>query len=423
MGTEPGLVAYWPLDEGTGLIAGDFSTNSTVGNFVNMDNSNWGEGKIGGGKEVTLTVTGSTGSPAMAIVDVNVFDTIPPTAICQDITINLDATGNASITAADIDNGSFDACGIDPISIDITDFNCANVGANTVTLTVIDLNGNVSTCTSTVTVQDTIDPIAMAQDITLYLDASGNALLSANDIDNSSSDNCGIVTLTVDSTNFDCSDLNATSTIGDITLGTSNSNPGEDCANIKANNPAAANGVYWVDPDGAGGNAASQCYCDMTTDGGGWMLVAHQKPFGPFAPYNSNLNPNFSSGTYVANPIGNTDFYKNYNDVSHDQMMFAYGDMTKWLVLDPTCARANFNSFTPNCLVINSFNTARTAGQLTNVLNRSLLTEDPWIGGEGDHIQNINGGMLWGEAGWGPGTHGSHKNATQWIKFICKRCC
>jgi hypothetical protein len=48
---------------------------------------------------------------------VTVEDTIPPVAICQDITVQLDATGNASITGADIDNGSNDNCGIASLSV------------------------------------------------------------------------------------------------------------------------------------------------------------------------------------------------------------------------------------------------------------------------------------------------------------------
>ncbi len=35
-------------------------------------------------------------------------DLVPPVAVCQDITVQLDATGNVTITGADVDNGSSD---------------------------------------------------------------------------------------------------------------------------------------------------------------------------------------------------------------------------------------------------------------------------------------------------------------------------
>ena len=124
---------------------------------------------------VTLTVTDNNNNISTCTSTVTVQDNIAPTAICKNITIQLDATGNASITAAQIDNGSSDACGIKSMTVNPNTFTCANVGANTVTLTVTDNNNNVSTCTSTVTVQDNVAPIAKCQNITVQLDATGNA--------------------------------------------------------------------------------------------------------------------------------------------------------------------------------------------------------------------------------------------------------
>jgi hypothetical protein len=121
----------------------------------------------------------------------------------------LDASGNGSITTSDIDNGSNDACGIASMSLDQTSFDCSNVGANTVTLTVTDNNGNVSTCSTTVTVQDNTAPTAVCQNATVVLDASGNGSITTSDIDNGSNDACGIASMSLDQTSFDCSNVGA----------------------------------------------------------------------------------------------------------------------------------------------------------------------------------------------------------------------
>src|SRR5690606_28001437 len=158
---------------------------------------------------VILTVTDVNGNSSTCTTTVTVEDTIAPIAQCvAPITIQLDANGEASIDVADVNNGSFDNCDIATMTLSQSDFDCSHVGNNTVTLTVTDVNGNSSTCFTTVIVEDTIAPIAQCvTPFTIALDANGEASIDVTDIDDSSFDNCDVATVTIDQTMFDCSHL------------------------------------------------------------------------------------------------------------------------------------------------------------------------------------------------------------------------
>src|SRR5204863_603082 len=127
----------------------------------------------------TRPASDHNGNSSTCTGTVTVVDSVPPTAVCQNITVQLDASGHATITALQLANGHTDASGIASLSLSQTNFDFTTIGTNTVTLTVTDNNGNISTCTGTVTVVDTVAPTAVCKDITVQLDASGHATITA----------------------------------------------------------------------------------------------------------------------------------------------------------------------------------------------------------------------------------------------------
>ncbi len=75
-----------------------------------------------------------------------------PVVFTQDITVTLDENGIASIIPENIDNDSYDDCGITNMSLDISDFTVDDLGENTVILSVIDNSGKSAQETAIVTV-------------------------------------------------------------------------------------------------------------------------------------------------------------------------------------------------------------------------------------------------------------------------------
>ncbi|MCR9287925.1 T9SS type A sorting domain-containing protein [Saprospiraceae bacterium] len=155
----------------------------------------------------TYTVKDACGNGTDATQTINVDDTTVPTPLCQPVTVELNSSGLASLSATQVDNGSSDLCSGVSLSIDITSFDCDDLGDHTVTLTVTDDCNNVNTCTAIVTVEDNIAPVVTCKDATIQLDATGNVILSPFKVYNSTSDNCAIATLSVSPNTFDCMDI------------------------------------------------------------------------------------------------------------------------------------------------------------------------------------------------------------------------
>ena len=167
---------------------------------------------------VVFTATDAVGNTDQCSITVTISDNENPIALCQDITVNLDGTGNASITGNDIDNGSTDNCAITSYSVLPNAFTSANLGDNNVVLTITDAAGNSSTCAAIVTVTDLTPPEAICQNIIIQLDANGNATIIGTDIDGGSTDNGVIVSYVANPSTFNCTttgDNNVTLTVTD----------------------------------------------------------------------------------------------------------------------------------------------------------------------------------------------------------------
>ncbi len=134
------------IDDGSSSNCGSVSLSIDIDTFTCADI---------GDNQVTLTVTDDTiGNTSTCVATVTVIDNTAPVALCQDLTVQLDAAGFATIDPLNVDAGSSDACGIASYELDMDAFTCSNLGANIVTLTVTDVSGNSGTCTATITVEE-----------------------------------------------------------------------------------------------------------------------------------------------------------------------------------------------------------------------------------------------------------------------------
>ncbi|TKG96678.1 HYR domain-containing protein, partial [Puteibacter caeruleilacunae] len=179
-----------------------------------------------GSTDVKVLATDDVGLTDECTFTVVVVDNEDPVANCKDITVQLDALGNVNISEDAVNDGSTDACGGLTFDTDITTFDCTDVGPNTVILTVTDANGNSSTCTATVTVQDNTDPFISCKDITIELDEQGVTSITAIELVGDLNDNCSPLEdleFIASKTDFNCDDVGQNTVVLTVIDGSGNS--------------------------------------------------------------------------------------------------------------------------------------------------------------------------------------------------------
>ena len=149
-------------------------------------------------------------------------DTVPPAISSSDTLVYLDSNGAVRLNTDMVLQGASDNCFVDSIALSQDRFSCADLGANQVVMTAFDTSGNFLSDTATVTVVDTFAPVAIALDTTIALDANGQAALAAASLDDGSSDNCAVNSISITQGNFSCADLGANVIVMTVTDTSSN---------------------------------------------------------------------------------------------------------------------------------------------------------------------------------------------------------
>jgi gliding motility-associated-like protein len=155
---------------------------------------------------VTWTVTDASGNTSTATQIVTVVDQTAPTAL---------APANVTVSS----NNYCEATGVD-LGLPFATDNCTNnlvitnnapatypLGTTTVTWTITDAAGNITTVDQTVTVVDQTAPVLLLANTSVILDAAGYATIGFEDLDNGSFDNCGIAGAVLSQSAFDCSNV------------------------------------------------------------------------------------------------------------------------------------------------------------------------------------------------------------------------
>ncbi|MCH1576146.1 MAG: hypothetical protein L7S67_07710, partial [Flavobacteriales bacterium] len=120
------------------------SASAGFGSSVSFDCSETGSQNIW----VRATDGSNVSSAAPAAVTISDLSVLQ--AVGQDVTVVLDNEGSGTLTAAEVNNGSQGNC-LSSLSISQTSFDCSDVGANSVNLTISDgSNSDVTTVTVTV---------------------------------------------------------------------------------------------------------------------------------------------------------------------------------------------------------------------------------------------------------------------------------
>jgi len=153
---------------------------------------------------VTWTYDDGNGNTSIQTQNVVIDDVTAPVA---DVAVLADVTAECSVASLTAPTATDNCGGVVTVTNDVT-LPISGVGTTTVvTWTYDDGNGNTSIQLQNVVLDDVTAPVVITQNITVTLDDNGEFSISESDINNGSTDNCGIASMSLDIDTFDCFNL------------------------------------------------------------------------------------------------------------------------------------------------------------------------------------------------------------------------
>ncbi|PZX55697.1 hypothetical protein LV85_00922, partial [Algoriphagus chordae] len=163
--------------------------------------------------DITVTANDVAGNSSASSASLGLtIDTYAPIVIIKNLLVyQLDENGktptlNVNDFLLGLPSDNFSAVGNIVIALSKSTYDCANVGYNVVRVIATDEAGNSDFAETYIEIQDNIDPVINAKNITLNVDAFGSVNLSSTMIDDGSTDNCGIATWALSKTIFTAAD-------------------------------------------------------------------------------------------------------------------------------------------------------------------------------------------------------------------------
>jgi hypothetical protein len=186
-----------------------------------------------------------------------------------------------------------------------------------------------------------------------------------------------------------------------------------------------ASDTYWIEINGT----PTQIYCDMVTDGGGWMSFASAPASGGWFSGNTQANwldISYTYGTYSSTgAIGN--YWRDYSTQNVDEVLFKTGNGLYWMILrlaDITYPQTYYGANGPGTFyVVASSGNFLGTGEVNSKAYywfRIGQREDPWINAGNNHAVG-NNYMFWGETSQsGQEYHLTFKNANGGIMLFVR---